>query len=65
MLTICLQDINHYLMEISYLTPQFHNLADQAIVIVNMEFYNETDQGAHLDEIVARWAELENKYNPS
>lgn len=64
-LTIRLEDIDRYLTEIGYPTPQFHNPADQAVAIVNTEFYNETDQGAHLDEIVARWAELENKYNPS
>ena len=40
-------------------------MADQAVTIVNMEFYNEADQGVYLDEIVARWVELENKYNPS
>ncbi|KAF8495061.1 P-loop containing nucleoside triphosphate hydrolase protein [Gautieria morchelliformis] len=57
-------DIDRYLTAIGHPTPQHTNPADQAIAIINTEFYdkgNTLSPAAHLDKLAAAW--LTNKPN--
>lgn len=58
-------DIDRYLTEIGYPTPQHTNPADQAIAIINTEFYDEESSlssSAHLDKLSAAWVSNMPKY---
>lgn len=59
-------DIDQYLTDIGYPSPQHTNPVDQAIAIVNTEFYdieNDITSSAHLDNIASAWITHQSRYN--
>ena len=62
-------DIDQYLTELGHPTPQHANPSDQAISVVNTEFYNTANEqpdissSDHLNSIAGAWVEAEKRYN--
>jgi hypothetical protein len=58
--------MDQFLADIGYPTPEHANPADQAISVVNTEFYNINNgvsASKHLDTVANAWIKAEPKYN--